>query len=457
MRYHSFMIDIVDKFLDEYGLKSMNNTFIVGFSGGCDSLCLLNILNDLSKKYGFKIIAVHLNHNWRGDESLQDQKNCLKFCENFNIEFISESLHGGQKTESFAREARYNFFLKCAKKFPNSSIFTAHTQTDNAETIIYRIIKGTGINGLQGIPPKRMLYEIPVYRPLLSISRNQIEDYCNSKKLVANVDSSNFDITYKRNFIRQKIMPLFGEINFQAEKSIISLSKIAISETNIVNEYIELLKNEIFKDSKILTVKFKNLSKDVKKKIIYGICLEQKLDYDNKKIENILDFINNNLTSKAGSRYSLTKDLWLFVSSKYIYLITKIKADKNKDEINIRQEGEYKISYINMSFSLQKYTGVENFKFPNEKALAAYVNLENIGLDLTVRTRREGDFITPFGMSGSMKLKKYLNSKGISQHEKDKLILLCKDSEVFWVAGVGLSNKLKVVNKPTHVIKLEDK
>lgn len=450
------MIETVDKFLDEYNLKNPDNKFLVGFSGGYDSLCLLDILNELSKKHGFKIIALHLNHNWRGEESRQEELNCKNFCEKTNIEFISETLENGQKTESFAREARYAFFLKYARKYPNSSIFTAHTHTDNAETIIYRIIKGTGIKGLQGIPPKRMLEGIPLYRPILPFSRKEIEDYCNSKGLVPNTDSSNFDVTYKRNFIRLKIMPLFEEINFHAEKAIISLSKIANSQTNIVNEYTSLIKKDIFEDSKILTSKFKNLSEDVKKKIIYDICLEQNLDYDSKKIDDILEFINNNLSSKAGSRHSLTNDLWLFVSSKYIYLITKIKADKNKNEINILQEDEYEIPGTNKAFSLKKYTSNNNFKFPSENAFIAYVDLNNIGLDLTLRTRHEGDFIVPFGMTGSMKLKKYLNSKGISQHNKDELILLCKDSEVLWVAGVGLSNKLKVVNTPSHVLELRE-
>lgn len=451
------MISIVDEFLDKYNLTSPDNTFLVGFSGGYDSLCMLDILNELSKKYGFKIIALHLNHNWRGEESLQEELNCKNFCTKTNIEFISETLENGRRTESFAREARYNFFLKYARKYPKSSIFTAHTHTDNAETIIYRIIKGTGIKGLQGIPPVRMIEEIPLYRPLLPFFRKEIEDYCNSKGLVPNTDSSNFDVTYKRNFIRLKIMPLFEEINFNAENAITSLSKIAISQTNIVNEYMDLIKKDIFEDSKILTSKFKNLSEDVMKKIIYDICLEQKLDYDSKKIDDILEFIKSNLNSKSGSRYSLTNDLWLFVSSKYIYLITKIKADKNKNEINISQEGEYEISGTNRAFSLQKYTDSNNFKFPSENALTAYVNLEDIGLDLTIRTRREGDFIVPFGMTGSMRLKKYLNSKGISQHNKDELILLCKDSEVLWAVGVGLSNKLKVVNKPSHVLKLRGK
>lgn len=482
------MIQIVEKFLDEYNLKSPENTFIVGFSGGCDSLCLLDILNEFSKKYGFKLVAAHLNHNWRGEESLQDEINCKVFCEKSGIEFVSETQENAQKAEVDARIVRYDFFLKIARKYQNSAIFTAHSRTDNAETIIYRIIKGTGINGLQGIPPKRMLEEIPVYRPLLSVSRWQIQDYCSSKGLIANVDSSNFDISYKRNFIRQKIMPLFDEINFHAEKAIVSLSKIAQSENNIVNEYLDLIKKEIFiydntksqskplqldavgqecptyfTDTsqtfiapayKILTEKFLNLLTDVRKKLIYDLCLVQNLDYDSKKVEDILEFITQNANSKSGSRYSLTNDLWLFVNAKEIYLITQTKADENLNEINILNEGEYPIPSTGKAFSLKKYEGGSLKTFPDENALIAYVNLPSLG-SLTVRTRRDGDFIAPFGMSGSMKLKKYLNSKGVSQHQKDSIILLCNGSEVLWVAGVGLSNKLKVVNTPSHVLELK--
>lgn len=451
------MIETIDKFLDEYSLKSPENTFLVGFSGGGDSLCLLDVLHGASKKYGFRLVALHLNHNWRGEESLQDQLNCQKFCEKNEIEFVSETLgEDTQKTESFAREVRYNFFLKHARKYPNSAIFTAHTRTDNAETLIYRIVKGTGVQGLQGILPQRSVEGVSLYRPLLQFSRKEIEDYCSSKGLVANNDSSNFDVQYKRNFIRHKIMPLLEEINPACEKSINSLAQLAISQTKIVDEYISQIIKDVYCDGKFLTKKFKNLSQDVMQKIIYDELLKLDLDYDRKKITDILDFIKANFDSKSGSRCSLTSDLWLFVNSENIYLINKIKADENKYETRISKEGEYKVLGTDFVFSLQKISIDKNFKFPAENEKIAYVDLSAIGTDFTLRTRRDGDFITPFGMSGSMKLKKYLNSKGISQHEKDGLILLANGSEVLWIVGIGLSDKLKVVNEATHVIELKN-
>ncbi len=452
------MIDFVEKFLEEHKLLSPDKTFLVGFSGGYDSLCMLDILNVLSKKYGFKLVALHLNHNWRGEESKQEELNCKKYCDSQGIDLVCETLVNGlsQKNESFAREARYKFFMKHAKNYSNSAIFTAHTKTDNAETIIYRIIKGTGIRGLHGIPQERVMDGIPIYRPLLAVSRPKIEDYCHCKGLNPNIDSSNFDISYKRNFIRHKIIPLFDEINFHAEDSINSLSKMAVSQSNIVDEYMDIIRKDVYDGERLLTSKFIALSSDVQKKLIYDACIRKDVDYDREKIENIIQFILENAYSKAGSRLSITNCLWLFVNSKYIYTITETKCQLNKTEISISTEGKWPFSE-KVAFSLQKYTGDKEVFFPGENAPYAFVNLEETGLELTVRTRREGDYIVPFGMTGTMKLKKYLNAKGVSQHEKDALLLLCKGAEVLWVAKVGLSNKLKVVKYPTHVIKLEDR
>lgn len=451
------MINIVEKFLSKHNLNTPDTKIFVGFSGGCDSLCLLDIMKKLEGKYKFKLTALHLNHNWRGEESLQDEKNCKNFCSEQGIDYISETLdETGIKSETYAREYRYNFFIKHAKSIPNSCLMTAHTKSDNAETIIYRIIKGTGVKGLQGIPSRREFEGISIYRPLLNISRKEIEDYCNSNGLVPNNDSSNFDISYKRNFIRHKIMPLFDEINFSAENAIVSLSEIATSQINIVDEYMKIILKNISDGKKILTQKFMDCSEDVMQKIIYDILLETGLDYDRKKIRNILDFIKSNFSSKAGSTYSLTNNLWMFASSKYIYLLNKTKAEKTFEEISITTEGSWKLNSSKRILSVEKYNSSEKISFPPETADFALVDLGNQGLNLTFRTRRDGDLITPFGMNGTMRLKKYLNSKGIATHLRDELYMLCNGSEILWIPEVGLSNKIKVVNIPSHVIKFDN-
>ena len=191
------IIDAVELFLEKYNLLKPKNNIIVAFSGGYDSMCLLDVMKELAAKYDLNLCAVHLNHGWRGEESDKEEENCKNFCSDIN--FYSEKLSPDiPHTETAAREARYEFFEKCAKKFNSKVILTAHNANDNAETVFYRITRGTGITGLEGINETRGIY----YRPLLNIYRADIEKYCTDKNLTPNIDSSNFNTEFARNKIR---------------------------------------------------------------------------------------------------------------------------------------------------------------------------------------------------------------------------------------------------------------
>ena len=162
----------IELFLKKYQLDKPEKVYLCAFSGGYDSMCLLNSLKIVAPQN--KIIAIHLNHNWRGEESDLEEQNCKDFCNRIRVEFYCEKLPSTvPHTETAARDARYNFFEKCKEKFESEIIFTAHNQNDNAETLIYRICKGTGIPGLCGIAEKRGFY----YRPLLHTKREEIEKY----------------------------------------------------------------------------------------------------------------------------------------------------------------------------------------------------------------------------------------------------------------------------------------
>lgn len=144
----------------------------------------------------------------------------------------------------------------------------------------------------------------------------------------------------------------------------------------------------------------------------------------------------------------MTDNLWLYVNHKKAEVISK--TEKHTEEINISKCGKYKFEdYI---FSIEKYNE-EITEFPNDTEYKAYISADEI--NFTLRHRKDGDKIQPLGAKGSQKLKKYLNEKKIPQHEKDKLIFLCKDNEILWAAGIGISEKIKVAQKPTHMLKLE--
>lgn len=449
------MINKVKSFLKKYNLLSPEKTFVVGFSGGYDSMCMLDLLNRISQsqKAGFKLIALHLNHNWRGREAEIEQENCERYCKENNIELYCETLPEGlPKTETVAREKRQEFFKKCYKKFNADGIFLAHTKSDNTETILYRLSKGTGVKGLCGILETSKLDDCDVFRPLMNFSRKDIVKYCTVNKLVPNNDSSNFDTKYARNFIRHQIISELKTINPKIDDVILNLSRIAISEQNIIKEYLSKIKKDIVKDGYFITQKFVELSKDVQNKFILDFLIEQNLDYDSKKVEEIYDFINKNAKYKSGKTLSLTKNLWLFVSKEKICTIQDLEPEKITEEIKINGCGEYK--FHNKIFKIEKYKENKMPSFPKETELKAYIHLDNPN-NLTLRTRVHGDIIQPFGMPGTMKLKKLFINKGIEKFVRDDIILLCKDNEVLWASGVCLSEKLRAKTLPTHVLTIE--
>ena len=322
------------------------------------------------------------------------------------------------------------------QKFGAIAFLTAHNANDNAETLIYRIAKGTGVDGLAGIAPKRDFY----YRPLLNITRDEIEEYCLENKLNPNKDSSNNDVKYARNLIRHKILPLMKQINPDIVGAVNSLSDIAKEDT--------LFWDDLILDVENSTQKFLGLQNSVKMRVIKKILINNNLDYDRDIIERLTRFIEDNSKSRSGVRLSVGVNKELFVSHKNFEIINI--SPKNLEEISIKSVGKYVLGdYI---FEIEECRKLPKV-FPKDSDCIAYVNLASV--DFVLRTRREGDYITPLGMTGTQKLKKYLNEKKIPYYKKDELVLLCNNKNVLWVAGVGVNDKIKVVdNMVTHVLKL---
>ncbi len=406
----------VEAFLKKHSIGEQ--TVLVAFSGGFDSMCLLNVLLELN----LNPIAIHLNHNWRGEESKREEENCRIFCKSHGIEFYSETLSAGiPATETAAREARYDFFECCAKKFNSNVVFTAHNADDNAETLLYRISKGTGLEGLKGIAPVRGIF----YRPLLTIYRTEIEQYCKEYNITPNSDSSNENTKYKRNFIRKNILPELEKINPDTKIALNNLSENANNDSEIIKEYIASLKD------KFNTQNFINFSPAVQKRIIYDFLCENGFEYDKKRIEKIVEFINENARTKNGKTFSITSGVLFFTSEKEIRLIKKQSYSIKIEECTVKPD-----------------------KFPPDSDGIAYVDLSTI-TRYTIRHREDGDIIHPLGATGSQKLKKYLNYKAIPKDKRDELLFLCHGKEVLWAPFCGISEKIKVKDKPTHILKLE--
>ena len=434
-------------FLKKHNILDSRESFIVGFSGGQDSLCLIDILDNISKELNLKIAAPHLNHNWRDQSSNKEQRSCMEFCAERGIEFFTKTLDVSTKqTEETAREKRYKFFGEIVSKTDAIGVFTAHTKTDNSETILYRIIKGTGVLGLCAIPETRQEEGYTLFRPMLNITREETEKYCTQNNLKQAQDESNKDAKYARNNIRLNITPKLKEINPNLDDALENLARIAQDYEEIVAEVL---------DQKPFTPEvFVTLSKAQKRALIHKFLTKNNLDYSAKKIEEIKNFVDENIQKPCGKTLSLTTEKWLFASKNKIEIITQTKAPKIEALLELKFNQDNCFEPLNKTLNISIFEGEVPKKFPKETESKIFVNIPKNLLPLELRTRREGDIIQPFGSCGTMKLKKFLINKGIAEHKRDEILLMTNGNEVLWAIGIGLSEKLRVVEKPTHTIEL---
>ena len=448
------LIERVKNFLMDHELE--DKTVIVGFSGGFDSMCLLDILSKIRQDknfYELNVIAAHFNHNWRGEESMREQEVCRLFSASRGFEVYTKTAFSNlKKTENDARRARYDFFDDVFDVYDADAVFTAHNKDDNAETVLYRITKGTGLVGLKGIASKRDYF----YRPLLKTTRAEIVEYCENNNLLPNNDSSNANTMYNRNYLRLNIIPALEKINPCVKDSLNTLAEVAISEDSIIEEYLSMFRDKVLNEYSINSQEYKKLSMPVKMRFLHEFLQKFDIDYDYKRIKEVYDFIETNLNRRNGTTHSLTSSTWLYVDEKIIETIphrNSMKSDKEPQELLVDREGEYQLG--DKTLVIKPYIDKDVFIFPDSTAGFAYVDFSEINMPIMLRHRKDGDVINPFGMSGTMKLKKYLNARGVNRHKRDELLILASGDEVLWVVGVGLSNKIGVSKTPTHVIEVK--
>ena len=323
---------LVLKNIKENGLIFSGQKVIVAVSGGADSVTLLDVLRKISSSEGFSIEVCHYNHRLRGKESDADENFVKKLCDRYSIKCTvgRAKLANLFKNEEEARQARYDFFKKVLKSSGGVRIATAHSANDSAETFLLRIIRGTGVSGLRSISFRRENF----IRPLLSITRNQIEKYVESEKLEYVTDATNDDVKYSRNFVRHKIIPLCEEINPNIILTLYNSSRIMEEDLECLNLLVdEAYKNILMEEEKELVLsrsKWLELSPALRR-----LCLRRAID---AKV-GLIDITQTHLKDickiaegKAGNKCKiLPHSLRVSISSDRIELSVK-KIAKENDE-----------------------------------------------------------------------------------------------------------------------------
>lgn len=454
-RITSSVIQKCLKFIRENDLLKNGESVVVGFSGGPDSTFLMILFLTIQKIFNLKIYAAHLNHRLRGKESDADEEFVKDFCKSHKIECLIESRdiekiaqETKKSIEEVARNERYKFFSDVVQKFKANKIATGHTLNDNAETMIFNFVRGSGISGLRGIPVKRD----NIIRPLLGVTKEEIIDFLKAEKIQFRTDSTNENEEFTRNFIRNRIIPLLQEINPNLFETL-----------SITSQLLTLLERYIQAEE----VKFDRLFVSKKAEKVLRIRIEDNIDYKNYLM---MDLIRKKIESQFNIQLSFekTKELINLIKldkGTMIQINDKIFAIRETSTILILPEQEFEEVNISVTYEtkLQKYYG-SYFEFKlsiapvkeariSDNPMVEFFDAEKVRHKLILRNWRQGDKFVPLGMKYSKKVSDILTDAKIPSIFKKQILVLCDGPEIIWVVGVRLSEKYKVTKETKKVIK----
>ncbi len=402
----------------------------VAVSGGKDSMCLLHYLNEHKNSLMINVIAIHIEHGIRGQESLSDQAFVLDYCSQHDIpvcytavdvpKYAKEQL---VSIEQAARELRYRYFDELLKKGIVDKIATAHQLDDQCETVLMRIFRGTGIKGLEGIPRARSGKYI---RPMLSLSRLEISDYCDANKVPHIEDSTNLNLEYTRNFIRHEVLPVVEKMFPQYRKSIERLTgaakeTIAFMDSVAVPYEVDDRSRIVFSVDALLAAHPALIRHSVRKAMIeQGFAV----DFEQCNLMDVLSLLNK----ETGKEISLAQGLVAIKAPEHLMIMRAVETVPYEFPF---KKGETKLPN-GAVLSVADYHGV-GLRFDPNKIPAGSV----------IRNRREGDVFTTF--SGYSKtLGNYLTNIKYPSRDRDDLPLIANGSDILVICGVEISSKVKV-------------
>jgi len=464
---------VAENLKEKCGIE-IQDKIVLGFSGGADSICLLDILH----KLGFKVVVAYFNHQLRPsvDEEVQFVKRVVEKYK-FDFKLGTEDVNNfAKKTnkgiEETARFFRYQFLMKVAKDTNSSSIMVAHHADDQVETILMNLIRGTGLNGLIGmdyVSYGEFSKSIPIIRPLLDVWKDEIMSFCEDNDLTFIIDETNTDEVFTRNSIRASLIPFLEKYNPNFKQGLIRMSGILHDDHTFITQYSEkTIENVIhlqranFVEIKIRT--FKQYPISVQRYIINGI-LRDYFNIGKKKSFNLIENVRKVLTREITSHYSrLLKDLQVIVEKDRGYLLT------NTD--NLKSEGELKLENDMAEIAIPGFTPInqnwcltsavlpidevrEIFK-NNENNYSAYLDAGFAEGKIIMRKWQAGDRYAPLGLSGhSMKLSDFWINKGFPKRFRADWPLIFSNEKLIWIPGFQPAFDVRIIESTKDVLQLK--
>ena len=424
------MLSKVKDYIKKHNLLNSNDLYLVALSGGADSVALLLLLDEM----GCQLHAVHCNFHLRGEESDRDEHFCEQLCQQKNIPF--HRIHFDTLTyaeahkisvEMAARELRYRYFEQLRKDIGAEGVCVAHHRDDTVETVLMNLIRGTGLRGLTGIQPKNG----NILRPLLGVSRAEIEEYLRKKGQEYVTDHTNLETDVLRNKVRLQVVPLLRLLNPAASENIQRTAE-NLSDAQAVLDAVMLPYQH---------VKELDLNQLTDTASREYITFEWLKNYGFNGVQ-----VRQLLTAETGRVFSSPQGYDVLVDRGRLLVEPSLKPMKN---LRIPEEGTY---------VLDDQTRISVKREPvwiSRDAAVATVDASRVRFPLTVRRVEEGDWMIPFGMEGRKLLSDLMTDRKMTVFEKRRqLVVVDGEGNMVWLVGIRTDNRCRVSSDTTEVLRL---
>ncbi len=469
------MLDKIKKTIKELRMLVRGDRVVVAVSGGIDSVVLLHALIELAAEYRLFIIVAHLNHCLRGRESDRDEVFVKRLAEKLGVKFVCKRmdvrllLKKGDSLQDIAREARYSFFDRIAKRYKADRIATGHNMDDQAETVLMKFLKGAGLGGLCGIPKVNGKY----IRPLIEITRKEIEGYAEGCRLKFVKDSSNKSVKYLRNRIRLKLIPILEEYNPSLKKDLARLSRILERDDVYMKDKTgDAYKSIVMRrDKDVVSLYLKKLNRlhGAIKARIFFMAVEELLGSSKGFYSyHVEDFLKLLCSDAPNLSINLPSKLTVYKEYDIITIERRQKAENRRRETeqpiffekilkingktNVIADNGRKVAEFNAE--IQVWRGIKGADAPAPNLSIACFDYDKLQLPLTVRNFRPGDRFAPLGMNGHKKVKGLFQEKRVARRRRGLIPIVVSGDEIIWVAGIRQAECGKMDSNTKRILKL---
>lgn len=462
-------VEIKQKICTAINLHNMLDdcrAIVVGVSGGADSMCLLHFLQSFCQPLNISIIAAHVNHLLRGQESDHDEELLRAFCERSNTELHvlhvdakMRSKASGLGIEECSRIIRYDFFNQVARAHGGTGVklATAHTLSDSLETAIFNMVRGSGLAGIGGIPAVRG----NIIRPLIALKSCDTRSYCHGHGIEYAIDSSNLQMDYSRNKIRLGVIPLLAEINPALEEVFFRLSVLVRRDMKYLDdEANDKLESACLPFDGYDVLKLSALPVAILSRCVLSAtheALSIKLQEVHVRLICRAIYENCGKVNLPGGHFATVRAGRLRFTCRKLHCLDD-SADLPGFEVPITCDintHHYLGRYITQVISKEEF--YLKLKF-NNLLLNNAIDCDTITVGTKLRSRASGDTFSPAGRNVTKLLRKFFNEMKVPPAARDKLLLIACGSEVLWVEGFGVSSRAVVTDntKKVILIRVED-